>query len=189
MRNLSNNLSGKNGLEGKEMSDLERQNRNEPKWKTHVMFLLIKSFTVVVFDFFVTKSLSLTKSSTQCASISLFREFKKLRRLLQRKRHIKIELSVELNVFSDDSKLVTVNKRSERHFRLRGTNGFNAKAKNERFTFHCDGVRASDLTLYGKKIPQLRWKISLVNKIKRMEKATISASILFVPVVYGISHN
>ena len=80
------------------MSDRERQNKNEPKWKTHVMFLLIKSFTVVVFDFFVTKSLSLTKSSTQCASISLFREFKKLRRLLQRKRHIEIELCVELNV-------------------------------------------------------------------------------------------
>ena len=34
----------------------------------------------------------------------------------------------------DDSKSVTVNKLGERHFRLRGTNGFRAKAKNERFT-------------------------------------------------------
>ena len=34
----------------------------------------------------------------------------------------------------DDSKSVTVNKLGERHFRLRGTNGSRARAKNERFT-------------------------------------------------------
>ena len=34
----------------------------------------------------------------------------------------------------DDSKSVTVKKLGERHFRLRGTTGFRAKAKNERFT-------------------------------------------------------
>ena len=37
-------------------------------------------------------------------------------------------------VFCDDSMLVPVYKIGEKHFPLLGTNGFHAKAKNERFT-------------------------------------------------------
>ena len=62
------------------------------------------------------------------------REFKKLRRQLQRKRDLKIELCVKLEVFCDHSILVTLYKIGEVHFRLLGTNGFHVKAKSERFT-------------------------------------------------------
>ena len=55
------------------------------------------------------------------------REFKKLRRQLQGKRHIKIELC-------DYSMLITSFKIGGVHFRLLGTNGFHVKAKNERCT-------------------------------------------------------
>ena len=61
------------------------------------------------------------------------REFKKLRRQLQRKRHNQIELTLRL-VFCDYSLLVTLYKIREVQFRLLGTNGFHAKAQNERFT-------------------------------------------------------
>ena len=54
-------------------------------------------------------------------------EFKKLRRQLRRKRHIKIEIC-------DYSMLMTLCKIGELHFRLLGTNGFHVKAKSERFT-------------------------------------------------------
>ena len=55
----------------------------------------------------------------QSSLLSLpIREFKKLRLLLQRKRHFKIELCVRLTVS---------------HFRLLCTNGFHGKAKNEIF--------------------------------------------------------
>ena len=51
----------------------------------------------------------------------------KLRRLLPRKRHFKIELRVY-------SMLDNLYKLSEVFFRLLGTNGFHVKAKNKRFT-------------------------------------------------------
>ena len=54
-------------------------------------------------------------------------EFKKLRRQLQRKHDIKIELCVH-------SMLETLYKICGVHFLLLGTNGFHLKAKNERFT-------------------------------------------------------
>ena len=57
------------------------------------------------------------------------REFMKLRRLLQQKRHTKIELCVRLG-----SMLVTLHKLGEVHFRSFGTNGFYVKKENERFT-------------------------------------------------------
>ena len=60
------------------------------------------------------------------------REFKKLRRQLQRKRDIKIELCVKsslLQLFYVDH--VVQNRRSD--FRLLCTNGFHVKANNERF--------------------------------------------------------
>ena len=63
------------------------------------------------------------------------REFKKLRRPLQRKRHIKIEFCVRLSVlFCDYSLLVTLHEIGEVYVRLLGTNGFHVKAENERFT-------------------------------------------------------
>ena len=61
------------------------------------------------------------------------RESKKLRRQLQGKRHIKIELCVKLSL-CDYSMLITSYKIGRVHFRLPGTNGFHVKAKNERFT-------------------------------------------------------
>ena len=58
----------------------------------------------------------------QSSLLSLpIREFKKLRLLLQQKRHFKIKLCFRLTV-------------PRLHFRLLGTNGFLVKAKNERFT-------------------------------------------------------
>ena len=59
------------------------------------------------------------------------REFKKLRRQLQRKRHIKIELCVKS---CDYSMLITLYKIGGVRFRLLGTNGFHVKAKSERST-------------------------------------------------------
>ena len=61
---------------------------------------------------------------------SNYREFKKLRRQLQGKRHIKIELCFKLSLlqlFHVDH--VVHNRRS-----AFSTNGFHVKAKNERFT-------------------------------------------------------
>ena len=49
-------------------------------------------------------------------------EVTKLRQLLRRKRSIQ-------KVFRDESKLVMLNKIGEVHFRLLGTNGFSAKAR------------------------------------------------------------
>jgi len=60
------------------------------------------------------------------------REFKKLRRQLQRKRHIKIELCVGFSVLRL-FQVVHDEQIGEVHFPLLGTNGFHAKAKNERF--------------------------------------------------------
>ena len=63
------------------------------------------------------------------------REFKKLRRQLQRKRHNKIELCVKLSLlrlFHVDHIVQT--EVGELHFRLLGTNGFHVKAKSERLT-------------------------------------------------------
>ena len=57
---------------------------------------------------------------------------KKLRRLLQRERHIKIELCVR--VLCDYFKLVTLYKLGEVYFLLLGTNSFHVKAENEIFT-------------------------------------------------------
>ena len=54
------------------------------------------------------------------------REYKKLRRQLQGKRHIKIELC-------DYAMLITLYKMGGVHFRLLGAD-FHVKAKNERFT-------------------------------------------------------
>ena len=58
------------------------------------------------------------------------REFKKLRRQLHGKRHIKIELCVKLSLL----RLFQKYKIGGVHFRLFDTNGFHVKAKNERFT-------------------------------------------------------
>ena len=61
------------------------------------------------------------------------REFKKLRRQLQGKRHIKIKLCVKLSLlrlFHVDH----VVQIGGVHFRLLGTTGFHVKAKSERFT-------------------------------------------------------
>ena len=71
--------------------------------------------------------------SFSCHRRRLFnREFKKLRRQLKLKRHIKIELCGKF--FRDYSMLITLYKISKRHFCLLGTNGFHIKAKSERLT-------------------------------------------------------
>ena len=59
------------------------------------------------------------------------REFKKLRRLLQRKRSNEIELCVKCFVILWWSRCTKI---GEAHFPLLGTNGFHVKAKNERST-------------------------------------------------------
>ena len=57
-------------------------------------------------------------------SFSINREFKKLWRQLQGKRHIKIELCVKLSLnLSDYSMLITLYKIDGVHFRLLGTDG------------------------------------------------------------------
>ena len=57
-------------------------------------------------------------------------EFKKLLLQLQRKRHIKIELCVQLKCFCNDSMLITLYKIGELHFPWLGTNGFHGKGKD-----------------------------------------------------------
>ena len=69
----------------------------------------------------------------------VIREFKKLRRQLKGKRHIKIELCVKLRLFRLFM-LITLYKMGGVHFRLLGTHVFYVKAKYERFTaasFRC----------------------------------------------------
>ena len=69
-------------------------------------------------------------------SANHIREFKKLRRQTQGKRHIKIELCVSF----DYSMLITLYTICGVHVCFLGTNGFHVKAKNERFTaasFRC----------------------------------------------------
>ena len=64
---------------------------------------------------------------------------KKLRRQLQGKRHIKIELCVKFSL-CDYSLFITLYKIEGVHFRLLGTNDFHVQAKNERSTaasFRC----------------------------------------------------
>ena len=78
------------------------------------------------------------------------REFKKLRRLLQRKRHIKFELCVRLSILRFSSMLITLYKIGELHFRLLGTNGFHVKAKGERFiaatSLFCQNLKYENFT-------------------------------------------
>lgn len=64
------------------------------------------------------------------------RGFTKLWRLLQRKRHINIELCVRSNL-SDYSKLMTLLKISEDHFRLLGRNDFYVNSEDEKITNNC----------------------------------------------------
>ena len=64
---------------------------------------------------------------------------KKLRRLLQRKRHVNIKLFVRLSVFYDYSMFVTFYETGEVHFCLFGTNCFDVKAENEKFI--AEGLR------------------------------------------------
>ena len=54
----------------------------------------------------------------------------------QRKRHINIELCVRSNL-SDYSKLMTLLKISEDHFRLLGRNGFYVNSEDEKITNNC----------------------------------------------------
>ena len=61
------------------------------------------------------------------------REFKKLRRQLQRKRDIKVKLCVKLSLLRLFH-FGQVNKIGGVHFRLFGTKGFHAKAKTGTFT-------------------------------------------------------
>ena len=83
--------------------------------------------------------------SSKFCSLSYFspkfkREFKKLRRLLQRKRHIKMEM------FYDYSMFVTLQETGEVHFCLFGTNGFYVKAENEKLSLRaCVMARTSNM--------------------------------------------
>ena len=61
------------------------------------------------------------------------RYFKKLRRLLEQKRHLKIKLCGRLSV-SRLSYVDHVVQNTRAYFRLFGTNRFHVEAKNERFT-------------------------------------------------------
>ena len=78
-------------------------------------------------------SLTIQLEIMQWPSLDWNREFKKLRRQLQRKHDIKIELYVKLSLlwlFHVDH--VVQNRRTA--LPLLGTNGFHVKAKSERFT-------------------------------------------------------
>ena len=73
-------------------------------------------------------------STCSCNGTTSNGEFKRQRRLSQRKRHIEVELCVNLSFFRlFHVGHVVQNRRSEVHFRLLRTNGFLAKTKNERF--------------------------------------------------------
>ena len=75
-----------------------------------------------------------TKNSFEAKSVLSNREFKKLRRLWQRKRHFKMTLCVRLSALQLFNRLVTLYKISELHLLLLGTKGFHANAKNKIFT-------------------------------------------------------
>ena len=71
-----------------------------------------------------------TTNSFEAKSVLSNREFKKLRRLLQRKRHFKIALCVRLSALRLFNRLVTLYKMGELHLLLLGTKNFHAKAKD-----------------------------------------------------------
>ena len=101
------------------------------------------------------KLLSRTRFSSSCSRFQVFcklfnffvadgrkparhafiREFKKVRRQLQRKLNVTLKLKFAFSqVFCFYSRLVTLYKIGGMHFCLLGTNGFHVKAKNERVT-------------------------------------------------------
>ena len=74
------------------------------------------------------------------------RELKKLRRFLQRKRHITIKLCFLLGVLRLFHQFVTLYETGEVHFCLFGTNGFYVKAENEKLSLQpCVVVRTSNM--------------------------------------------
>ena len=85
--------------------------------------LVLMKTNKILYDLFV----YYVKEMDSMLPCPVSREFKKLRRQLPQKRHIKIELS-------DYSMLITLYKIGEPRFRLLGTNGFHVKAENESFT-------------------------------------------------------
>ena len=100
-------------------------------WKTSASFLSQSLSVAIATRHYFRRSLK----NCNRTGTSDNREFKKLRRLLQRKRHMKIGLCISLSVsrlFQVDH--VIQNRRIEVRFRCLGTNGFHAKEKNERFT-------------------------------------------------------
>ena len=98
-------------------------------------------------------TLSLNDEERGLFSFRHNREFKKLRRPVQRKRHIKIEFCVRLSVlFCDYSLLITL------HVRLLGTNGFHVKAENERFTAEVSRCRRNlKYENFTSSLGRLRW--------------------------------
>ena len=77
------------------------------------------------------------RSLMECRSaVYGIREFKRLRRLLRRKRHIRIELSVSLSVLRL-LMFVSLYETGEVHFCLLGTNDFHVKAESKNFTAAC----------------------------------------------------
>ena len=101
--------------------------------KYHILVNNIKSITISIFPIKISfKALTIAREKKPQRTYNT-REFKKLRRELQGKRHIKIELCVKLSLL----RLFLVDHVVQiggGHFRLLGTNGFHVKAKNERFT-------------------------------------------------------
>ena len=97
------------------------------------------------------------KAFDSCTHPRRSRELKKLRRLLQRKSHIKMELCVRLSVL----RLFQVGKykMGKVHFRSLGTNGFHAKAKNEDLLLQARVVvRTSKMKILSHSLCRLRTK-------------------------------
>ena len=94
-----------------------------PQWLSRLRRLRLHLYRIILNSFYLNSNELISKSHSLQHPNS--REFKKLRRQLRGKRHIKI---------ADYSMLITLYKIIGVHFRLLGTNGFHVKAKNERFT-------------------------------------------------------
>ena len=91
------------------------------------------SFNLIGTNGFHAKNERFTATGSCCRQKLNNSEFKKLRRQLQGKRHIKIERCVKFSLvrlFRVDHAV----KIGGEYFRLLGANGFHVKAKSERFT-------------------------------------------------------
>ena len=109
------------------------------------------------------------------------REFKKLRRLLQRKRHIKIELCARLRVLRLYH-VAHLYKISEVYFRLLGKNGFHLNEENERFIAAVARCRQN----HKSKFHVVIWQTTSKNYIKKRAARAARLFLLIQPIISSI---